>query len=34
METEESGVLVCWVNSGDLEGEYYFTDDSQHRNAN
>ena len=29
---EEEGVLVCWVNSGDTFGEYYFVDSSNLRN--
>ena len=27
MVTKESSVLVCWVNSGDTFGEYYFVND-------
>ena len=27
MVTKESSVLVCWVNSGDTFGEYYFVKD-------
>ena len=26
MRTGEESVLVCWVNSGDTFGEYYFVD--------
>ena len=25
--TKDSGVLICWVNSGDVKGPYYFVDD-------
>ena len=27
--TKESPVLVCWVNSGDVGGEYYFVDEGE-----
>ena len=29
METRDSGVLVCWINWGDVFGEYYFVDSKQ-----
>ena len=27
MKTTDSAVLVCWVNSGDVAGDYYFIAD-------